>query len=826
VTFNTSGLATMGNRRSCLSGGGEAGALLRAVDWASSPLGPEENWPVSLKSAVRIVLGSEFPMMLHWGQELITFYNDAYAPSLGRKHPGNLGRPAREWWSEMWDQLTPIFDKVLAGGSYFVEDARYTPDRSGTPEDAYFTHCHSPLWDDDGEIAGIFLVVTETTRRVAAERMLHESNRRLELEIAAFQVSEARLGALVKASSEVLYSMSADWGEMRQLSGGSFLADTSTANPNWLAEYIPFDEHPRVRATIRAAIEAKSLFNLEHRVNLAGGGTGWALSRATPLFEANGEITEWFGAASDVTERKRLETKLQEQNEQLATDVTLRTAERDRMWETSPDLLLVIDFEGVFRKVNPAWGAILGYMPEELVGHHVNEFVLPEDHAKTVEAYRAAASGVQPTPENRYRHKDGSVRTISWAAAPDNDLIYATGRDVTEAQEAAQALRRAEEQLRQAQKVEAVGQLTGGVAHDFNNLLTVIRGSVDLLRRPGLSEEKRERYVNAIAETAERATRLTSQLLAFARRQALKPEVFNVRDSLSALIDMIGTLTGSRITVVTELAESRCFINADRSQFDTAIVNMAVNARDAMSGEGKLTITVARATGMPTVRAHPAVHGEFVTVSLTDSGTGIPEDQIDRIFEPFFTTKNVGEGTGLGLSQVFGFAKQSGGDVVVESTEGHGATFTLYLPRAVETDAQKAAVDDQAVQTIGEGACILVVEDNAEVGTFATTALAELGYETVLAIDGPSALLELGADGERFDVVFSDVVMPGMSGVELAQEIRRKYPTLPVILTSGYSNVLAKTGTDGFELLHKPYSIDELSRALRKVSDRRQSSLG
>ncbi|MEG8040338.1 ATP-binding protein [Sphingomonas sp. LR60] len=432
---------------------------------------------------------------------------------------------------------------------------------------------------------------------------------------------------------------------------------------------------------------------------------------------------------------------------------------------------------------------------------------------------------MQPALENRYRHKDGSHRTISWVAAPAHDLIYATGRDVTEAQEAAKALRRAEEQLRQAQKVEAVGQLTGGVAHDFNNLLTVIRGSVDLLRRPGLSDEKRERYVSAIAETADRATKLTSQLLAFARRQALKPEVFDVGDSIRALVDMVGTLAGSRITIATELGERRCFINADRSQFDTSIVNMAVNARDAMSGEGKLTIAVAQVTGMPALRTHPAVPGEFITISITDSGTGIPEDKIDRIFEPFFTTKGVGEGTGLGLSQVFGFAKQSGGDVVVESTVGHGATFTLYLPRAVEPEALKTAVNNEAAQTIGEGACILVVEDNVEVGTFATAALAELGCETVLAMDGPSALVELGTNGERFDVVFSDVVMPGMSGVELAQELRRKYPALPIILTSGYSNVLAKNGTDGFEMLHKPYSIDELSCALRKVSDLRKPRL-
>lgn len=804
-------------QQSCLGGGGEAGEVLRAIDWASNPLGPVDTWPMSLQSSVRLMLGSEFPMMIHWGPDLITFYNDAYAPSLGHKHPGNLGRPAREWWSEMWDQLTPIFDKVLAGGSYFVEDARYTPDRTGTPEDAYFTHCHSPLWDDEGRVAGIFLVVTETTRRLTAERMLSESNARLEREVAASQQQEERLAALVRASSEVLYSLSADWGEMRQLSGGSFLADTRTANPRWLTEYIPADEQPRVSAAIQRAIETKSLFNLEHRVNRADGSVGWTQSRATPLFDAEGEVVEWFGAAADVTERKRLETELQARDEQLANDVTMRTAERDRLWETSPDLLVAIGFDGVFRKVNPAWTTILGYSPEELIGRHLNEFVIPEHHAKTQEALQVLATGGQPAIENRYRHKDGSLRTISWVAAPADDVTYATGRDVTAAKAAAEALRQAEEQLRQAQKAEAVGQLTGGVAHDFNNLLTVIRGSVDLLRRPGLSEERRDRYIDAIADTSERASRLTSQLLAFARRQTLKPVVFDAGKSVTNLDDMIRTLTGSQIEVLLDAGGEQCPVNADPSQFDTALINMAVNARDAMNGVGKLIVRVRSASGMPAIRGHAAVSGAFVAVSISDNGKGIAPEHLDRIFEPFFTTKTVGQGTGLGLSQVFGFAKQSGGEITVDSVAGQGATFTLFLPRS---SAVEDIQSDEAgpASPLGEGACVLIVEDNSEVGQFATDALAELGYKTTLAVNARDALDMLRAGDGQFDVVFSDVVMPGMSGVELGQEVNRLYEGLPVILTSGYSAALAQNGTQGFEVLQKPYSIEELARALLKAT--------
>lgn len=287
-------------------------------------------------------------------------------------------------------------------------------------------------------------------------------------------------------------------------------------------------------------------------------------------------------------------------------------------------------------------------------------------------------------------------------------------------------LRDTEDALRQSQKVEAVGQLTGGVAHDFNNLLTVIRGSVDLLRRPNLTQEKRDRYIDAIADTAERATRLTSQLLAFARRQALQPQVFDAAANVASLQDMLRTLVGSRIEAQYMLSEAAP-IMADPSQFDTAIVNMAVNARDAMDGEGKLTIGVSVVDTLPAIRNHPAVKGDYVAISIADTGTGIAPEQIERIFEPFFTTKGVGHGTGLGLSQVFGFAKQSAGDVAVDSTLGQGTTFMLYLPLArVEEDTGDAAPPE--LQTLAEGSCVLVVEDNPDVGEFATQALAELGY--------------------------------------------------------------------------------------------------
>ena len=380
----------------------------------------------------------------------------------------------------------------------------------------------------------------------------------------------------------------------------------------------------------------------------------------------------------------------------------------------------------------------------------------------------------------------------------------------------------AEDQLRQAQKMEAVGQLTGGVAHDFNNFLTVIGSSVDLLKRPNLTEDRRRRYIDAIADTTARAAKLTGQLLAFARRQALKPEIFDIVERVRALSDMFGTLTGSRIHIEIHVPDEPRTVNADAIQFDTALVNMAVNARDAMKGDGVLTIRVTTVLRIPASRARPAVEGEFVAVVMEDTGSGIAAADLDRIFEPFFTTKAVGQGTGLGLSQVFGFAQQSGGDIAVESEPGRGTTFTLYLPRVAGETSVSAPADTSVALTDGRGARVLVVEDNVDVGSFATQTLNELGYVTALASDADTALAVLAQDPDRFDIVFSDVVMPGMTGIELAQEIRRRYPDLPVVLTSGYSHVLAQTGTDGFELLHKPYSIEALSRVFQTVAhDRR-----
>ncbi|AWI90328.1 hybrid sensor histidine kinase/response regulator [Methylobacterium sp. DM1] len=525
----------------------------------------------------------------------------------------------------------------------------------------------------------------------------------------------------------------------------------------------------------------------------------------------------------NASERRRYERELRDLNQALEARVAERTRALHRAWRLSPDLLVVADTEGVLRSVNAAWTDLLGWEASDLVGRSFVEFTHPED----LEATQAAFAGIMTEPlvrpyEYRLRHVDGSYRRFAWTGAFEEGEVYATGRHTTVEHEQAAALAQAEEALRQSQKLEAVGQLTGGVAHDFNNLLTIIRSSVDFLRRPDLPENRRARYMDAVSDTVDRAAKLTGQLLAFARRQALKPEVFDIGERLRNVGDMLDTVTGARIRVVTEIPGEPCFVKADVSQFETALVNMAVNARDAMDGEGTLTLRLDRAGRLPPIRGHAAAPGHFACVSISDTGSGIAPDRIGRIFEPFFTTKEIGKGTGLGLSQVFGFAKQSGGDVEVVSELGRGTTFTLYLPKLEGRSSEEPVLDrvDEGFPT-GEGQCVLVVEDNVEVGRFATQILEDFGYRTTWAANAEEALEKLGADGSGFDVVFSDVMMPGMGGIELARVLQHRMPRLPVLLASGYSHVLAQDGADGFEVLHKPYSADQLGRILGRMAPRR-----
>jgi len=567
-------------------------------------------------------------------------------------------------------------------------------------------------------------------------------------------------------------------------------------------------------------------FVLEARYRRADGEWRWLRSESQPRWDATGKHIGFIGVAHDITAAKEAETELRRLNETLERRIRDRTAQLESneaqmraIFETSHQYQWLLNGEGKVLYANKTSltgirsdGGVIGSLFWDTPWFAATDGMIEAVHG----AFNAVLKG-EEVRLDMLLHLPTGDRYFDFAIRPLYDRHGAVTGAVPEAIDITER-RQGEEALRQSQKMEAVGQLTGGVAHDFNNLLTIIRSATDFLRRRELPEERRRRYVDAISETVERASKLTAQLLAFARRQPLKPQVFNVGSQVENIAQLVRPLVGARIQIEVEIGDFNAYTIADIGQFETALINLAINARDAMDDGGQLTIAVRNISGIPALRGQSARSGDFIAISVTDTGTGIGAENLDAIFEPFFTTKEVGKGTGLGLSQAFGFAKQSGGDIAVASTPGYGATFTIYLPQvpAPTSEAEIAAIKNEPTTT-GRGYRVLLVEDNDEVGKFSTELLEDLGYTVRRVAEASAALAILAEDEFAVDLVFSDVIMPGINGVELAGLIRERFPGLPVVLTSGYSNVLAENAHHGFELIQKPYSVESLSRILRKA---------
>jgi len=529
----------------------------------------------------------------------------------------------------------------------------------------------------------------------------------------------------------------------------------------------------------------------------------WANAVLDPIRDVDGSLVGFAKITRDITEKVRL------QEAARASELQFRTLVRGVV----DYAIYMLDQNGNVSSWNSGAQAIKGYEEDEIVGRHFSVFYTAEDRARgapQMALETALREGKFEAEAIRVR-KDGS---LFWAHVVLDPIYNDAGehvgyakitRDVTERKKTEQELRQTQEALLQSQKLQALGELAGGIAHDFNNLMTVVSGSTDfLLRQPDIPAEKRTRYLHVVLETAERATSLTSQLLAFARRQPLEPEVIDLSVRLDALGEMLQRTIGSTYDLQLDLAPGLWHVEIDPTGLETAVLNAVLNARDAMPAGGRLTVATRNV-------AHPS--GDKVALSISDTGEGIPTDTLERVFEPFFTTKPTGKGTGLGLSQIHGFAVQSGGSAEIESEVGRGTSVHILIPRTERSPSDQR--DGTLEISLPKGLRVLLVEDSEHVRYFARHLLGDLGCKVNEAADAEEALSLLD---NQVDLVFSDIVMPGESGLQLAEKVIARYPGLPVLLASGYSSKqFIPQNERKFPILRKPYKLEALAGAINQL---------
>ena len=572
---------------------------------------------------------------------------------------------------------------------------------------------------------------------------------------------------------------------------------------------VPVERRAEVRNIIDRIGRGERLEHFETlRVHKSGRQLDVSLS-VSPIHSAAGGIVGASKIASDITESKRTQRALDQEIE-----------ERQRIFETSQDLILVTDTLGNFIQVSPSSRAILGYEPSDMVGRSAVDFIHPDDLENTRSEMRSARRGQQMRSfEARYLHKDGHSVVLNWMGTWSDPVRrhFFIGRDLTEK-------KAAEAQFRQVQKMDAVGQLTGGVAHDFNNILTVITGTIGILGDAVADRPELASLAKLIDDAAERGAQLTKHLLAFARKQPLQPREVDVNSLVMEAAKLLHPTLGEQIEVSPKLSEDAWSALADPNQLTTAILNLALNARDAMPNGGKLTLETRNVyldEGYASIHSDVAI-GNYVMIAVSDTGTGIAPANLEKVFDPFFTTKEVGKGTGLGLSMVFGFVKQSGGHVKIYSEVDHGTSVKIYLPRS--SGLQETAVEAEAMANVrGGNETILVVEDDALVRKYVITQIAGLGYATLQASNAAEAL-KIVESGVPIDLLFTDVIMPGaMNGRQLVDAATKLRPTLHVLFTSGYTeNAIVHHGRldAGVLLLAKPYRRPELAKMIRVALSR------
>ncbi|MBE7209385.1 MAG: PAS domain-containing protein [Gluconacetobacter diazotrophicus] len=803
---------------------------IRAHDWATTSLGPIGRWPAALRAMLSMVLDHPLPMALAWGPNLATLHNDAYAPLLDGG-PDALGRPFPAVWGEAWGDADPPvalrLARVAAGQGIRIAGVRCRRPRGEPAAGAVFDHAFSPVRDEAGAVVGVLDTAVETGGGVRPDRDGTAAN-------AAPCDGEARFRALVTRTSDAVYRVDADWFELRGLDGGNDDDDDDgTAGPGggWMERRVHPDDRAEVAAAIEVAIRDRRPFEMEHRVRRPDGGVGWMLSRAVPLLDEAGRIIEWFGAADDVTDRKHAEQALADSEGRLR-----------KLMEGVPQLVWRSCARGRWTWASPQWVAYTGQTAEESSGEGWLDALHPDDRDAARDAWtRAAADGVlqvdcriRHAPSGQYkwfqtrgvpiRDADGAVAEWLGTCTDIDDQmrareVLARSGEGLERQVAARTadLMAAEAWLRQSEKLTAIGQLTGGIAHDFNNMLQGLGSSLDLVREAVERGDHAEigLYIERAERSAERAAALTHRLLAFSRDQELDPKALAVDHVVRDMAELIRRTVGPALQLELQLADGRWLVWCDPNQLENALLNLCINARDAMPDGGWLTVgTQEVEVGAVRVAPHEgAAAGRYVALSVRDAGSGIPPGVLERVFEPFFTTKPMGSGTGLGLSQVYGFVRQSGGfveiDTSVEAGPQRGTTVRLLFPfHAENPDAATDPHPGRAAPTV------LLVEDQPDIRGGLAALLRRRGFRVLEAADGPS-VLRLVNSGTALDLLLTDQGLPGgMTGLQVIAQVRERHPTLPALLTTGFANAPV---VPGVAVLRKPFRTLRLLEAIETL---------
>lgn len=829
--------------RSWPVGGGVCGELVRRFDWSRTSLGPIGEWPRNLRIKVNSLVNSAIPQVLMWGPDHVMIYNDGYAEIAGDYHPHALGSTVPAVWPEIWDFNRAILERGLRGEVQSFREHAMVLNRNGTPENVVFDLFYTPIHAEDGtRVDGVLCTVLEITETVRARQALAESRAEL------YHLSDA-LPILVAFLDRSLVFRFANrcylevFGLASEQVIGKRIGDILGSTQATLAQEM-----------LISALAGETV-NVDATVQLPGDRARSFEMRCLPRMSRDDRIDGVYMILIDIEDRKQTENRLRESNDRFRAAVD---AIHSVLWTNTADGRMIGE--------QRAWAALTGQSHDEYQELGWTGALHPDDRAGTVESWlRAVETRSTFEWEHRVRCADGEYRIFAVRAVPTlNDRgeitewvgvhTDITEQRLTEAQLQAQAedlqrqiahRERAEDQLRRlnetlearvadeieqhrkteqalhrSQKMESMGQLTGGVAHDFNNLLQVIAGNLQMLSKDvegdGRASQRVENALSAVA----RGAKLASQLLAFGRRQPLEPRVIQPCRLVSGMDELLRRSLGEAIEVQVIVPSGLWNICVDRAQLESALLNLAINARDAMDGPGRLTIEMANAhlDDAYVSVAEDVAAGDYVMLAVTDTGCGMPPEVLERIFDPFYSTKPEGRGTGLGMSMVYGFVKQSGGHVSVYSEPGEGTTVRIYLPRSESEEEADVPAHDGPV--VGGTETVLVVEDDEAVRATVVDLLESLGYDVLTARDAQAGLAVVES-GLHIDVLFTDVVMPGgLSSREMARRAQEILPGLGVLFTSGYTeNSIVHGGRldPGVALLSKPYPREALARRLRHV---------